>query len=405
MRRGLFGLLLVGALFAGAGMAALTSGGKAGPAGTPSATRLAVVGGSGSPSGGPSAFAPGPTSSVDATPSATPEPSVSPSPSPPVSPLTGLPVSAALASRHPIAVMVDDQFYARPQSGFNQAGVVWQAPAEGGIPRYMMIFLDGNPAAVGPVRSSRLYFVQWAAEWRAVYAHAGGSPQAMATLRKYGKGQLVYNAEDFRWEGTYFWRIKTRSSPHNLYTDGAHLRTLAKRLGAKAVTPRTAWTFGPDAPLDARPTGGRIDVAYKENSISYRYDRATNTYKRYVGGAAQVDAADKKPVAPRNVVVMLVKFGPLNDGHPQKGRLEAANIGKGTAWISTNGLTIKGTWRKANAKDPTRFYDAKGNPVTLTAGQTFIEVLDPKTCTEKFTPGKPAASAAPSASPAPSAAP
>jgi hypothetical protein len=399
MRRGLFGLLLVGALFAGAGMAALTSG-RGTPTGTPTPSQLALAGGSAAPSGGPSASATGATPAASPSPSATPEPSVPPSPSPPVSPLTGLPVSAALASRHPIAVMVDDQFYARPQSGFNQAGIVWQAPAEGGIPRYMMIFLDGNPKAVGPVRSARLYYIQWAAEWRAVYAHAGGSPQALTTLRKYGKGQLVYNAEDFRWEGTYFWRISTRSSPHNLYTDGAHLRTLGKRLGAKAVTPRTAWTFGPDAPLADRPTGGTIAVAYKENSISYKYDRATNTYRRYVGGAVQVDAADKKPVAPRNVVVMLVKFGPLNDGHPQKGRLEAANIGKGTAWISTNGVTLKGTWRKANAKDPTRFYDAKGNPVTLTAGQTFIQVLDPKTCTQKFTPGKAPASAAPTASPA-----
>ena len=87
-------------------------------------------------------------------------------------PLTGRYVGPAIAARHPIAVMVDDLSPARPQSGFSAASVVWQAPAEGGIPRYMLIFGDEVPGNVGPVRSARLYFVLWAAEWRAVYAAA-----------------------------------------------------------------------------------------------------------------------------------------------------------------------------------------------------------------------------------------
>ena len=98
--------------------------------------------------------------------------------------------------------MIDDHLDARPQSGFNAASVVWQAPAEGGIPRYMMIFQDQVPAAVGPVRSARYYYIAWAAEWRAVYAHAGGSPQALRDARTpKGHGQCVYNADEFRWGG------------------------------------------------------------------------------------------------------------------------------------------------------------------------------------------------------------
>ena len=89
-----------------------------------------------------------------------------------------------------------------------------------------------------------------------------------------------------------------------------------------------------------------------------------------------MDAASGKRVAPKNVVVMLVHFGPLNDGHPAKKRLEADLIGKGTAWIATNGRTIKGTWRKDGITKPTRFFDAAGKPVTLTVGQTFIQVLE-----------------------------
>ena len=72
---------------------------------------------------------------------------------------------------------------------------------------------------------------------------------------------------------------------------------------------------------------------------------------------------------------MLMSFAPLNDGHPDKHRLEAKVVGSGKAWISTNGRTIVGTWKKTSLTAPTQFFDAAGNPVTLTVGQTFIQVM------------------------------
>jgi hypothetical protein len=284
-------------------------------------------------------------------------------------------VAPNVAARHPIAIMIDDHPDARPQSGFNAASVVWQAPAEGGIPRYMLIFQDQIPKSVGPVRSARQYYIAWAAEWDAVYGHSGGSPQALSTLRQKGNGQLVYNADEFRWGGVYYHRTKDRFAPHNVYTTGKELRQLAKRVGAKDRPQKAAWKFGPDAALEKRPRGGQITVAYAWNKITYRYDRATNTYLRSVNGEnPQIDRATGEPVAPKNVVIMLMRFGPLNDGG-NKHRLEADYIGKGQAWIATNGRTIKGTWRKDGITKPTRFFDAKGNPVRLTVGQTFIQVM------------------------------
>jgi hypothetical protein len=232
------------------------------------------------------------------------------------------------------------------------------------------------PASVGPVRSARQYFIEWAAEWRSMYVHSGGSPQALRTLRANGLGQWVYNADEFRWGGTYLWRIRQRFAPHNVYSDAEHLRDLAVRLGADDVAMTPAWTFRPDAPRERRPLGGGISTAYPWNRISYAYDRASNTYVRSVTGASpQVDAADGRPVAPKNVVVMLVRFGRLHDGHPEKARQEAANVGTGTAWIATNGLTVKGTWSKASVTEPTLFFGPNGQPVSLTIGQTFIQVM------------------------------
>jgi hypothetical protein len=286
-------------------------------------------------------------------------------------------VKPALASRHVVAVMIDDQLLARPQSGLSRASVVWQAPAEGGIPRYMAFFQEGDPPSVGPVRSSRLYFIAWASEWRSVYVHAGGSPQALALLSSAkGRGSVVYNADEFRWGGRYLWRSNKRFAPHNVYTDGKHLRALARRVGAKPV-PNAApvWRFATDAPIEARPNGGQLVVPYLANRITYRYDRTTNSYPRTVSiEGKQVDAGTKKRIAPKNVVVMAVRFAPLNDGS-HKNRLEAQFVGTGPAWIATNGKTIKGTWKKASFKAPTRFFDRAGNPVTLTIGQTFVQVV------------------------------
>ncbi|HSL98207.1 MAG TPA: DUF3048 domain-containing protein [Candidatus Deferrimicrobiaceae bacterium] len=361
---------------------------------------IALLAGLGFPaSGGPVASAstsPGPSPSptptelpitpAPATPKPTPPPTPTPEPTPALvpAPLTGLPVSPEAAMQHPIAVMVDDHPDARPQAGFNAASVVWQAPAEGGVPRYMLIFQDQIPTDVGPIRSARQYYIEWAAELNAMYVHHGGSPQAKVTLLQKGSGQWVWNADGFRWEGSFLFRVNDRFAPHNVMTDGDLLRRLARRIGAEDGAIEPAWSFAPDAVPSRRPTDGRIVIHYgvpDYETVSYRYDAATNTYRRFVGQAGgrqrpQFDAADGLQVAPKNVVILRMAFGPLtNDKNPAKDRQEASNVGKGRAWIATNGRTIRGTWRKASPTAPTLLFDRDGNPVTLTAGQTFVQVI------------------------------
>ena len=356
----------VGAGVIAAGAAAPTPSGLAVASPSPTAAPTA------SPTAAPTASpTPSPTMSPTPTPTTTPAPTAALVPAP----LTGRMVPPEVARRHAVAVMIDDHPDARPQSGFNDASIVWQAPAEGGIPRYMLIFQDRLAPSVGPVRSARQYYIAWAAEWDAVYAHVGGSPQALQTLREKGRGQLVYNADEFRWGGVFFHRTNDRFAPHNVYTSGKELRQLASRLGAKDAKYKAAWRFAGDKHILLRPQGGTITTVYPWNTITYKYDRASNTYRRSVTGEKrQTDRGRDKPVAPKNVIVMSMSFGRLNDGS-KKNRLEAQFIGRGPAWIATNGKTIKGTWRKTSMTGPTRFFDAKGKPVTLTVGQTFIQVM------------------------------
>ena len=399
MKRAPAAILVVVVLLAGVGIGVLAAKGING---SPVASSIALV--SGSPGSSEPTTSPGESGSPSPSSSPTDSPAPTPTPAPtPIlvaDPLDGLMVSPTLAKRHVVAVMIDDQQDARPQSGLSQASIVWQAPAEGGIPRYMLLFSEGNAPAIGPVRSSRLYFIAWAAEWNAIYTHVGGSPQALALLHSaQGKGSVVYDADEFRWGGSYLWRIKQRPAPHNVYTDTKHLVALTKRLGAKPlVTYKAHWQFAPDAPIDQRPVGGTIAFSYSQNAIKYAYDRTTNTYLRTVSREGkQVDAGTKVRIAPKNVIVMTMSISPLNDGS-KKHRLEAQFIGSGVAWISTNGVTVKGKWKKASLTGATLFYGPNGKPVTLTAGQTFVNVVQIGTVVT-VKPGKPAPPPSPSPSP------
>jgi hypothetical protein len=282
-----------------------------------------------------------------------------------------------LDEQHVVGVMLADHADARPQAGLSMADVVWQAPAEGGIPRYLALFQSEMPSLVGPVRSARSYYIAWAAEWDALYVHVGGAPNALATLRSEGQGQLVYGADEFRYGGRYLYRSTDRFAPHNVFTEAERLRALATVVGAADGPLEAAWQFARPVPPAARPIGGRIDVDYPYNHVRYDYDAATNRYLRSVSGEGpEIDTANGERVAPRNVVVLLMRFEQLpGAANVRLGRLDADVVGSGRAWIATNGTTVEGTWRKAALDAPTLLFDAAGEPVDLTVGQTFVQVI------------------------------
>ena len=404
MRRVPAVILVVLSLAAGVGIGVFA--GRAVMGESPSGSAAAVA----QASAAPSADVPTPVPSGTPTPAPTETPAPTPTPVPTPAlvpdPLDGVPVEPSLAAQHVVAVMIDDLWAARPQSGLSSASQVWQAPAEGGIPRYMALFSEGDPAAVGPIRSSRLYFIAWAAEWNAVYAHVGGSPQALSLLNSsQGRGSVVWNADEFVYGPAYMWRIKTRAAPHNVYSDGSHLRSLVKAVKAPTSVDYTAhWQFAPDPSPTQLPVGGSIVVPYPENLISYAYDQSTNSYPRTVsseGKEYDVGPATKVRIAPKNVVVIYMHFGPLNDGS-HKNRLEAQFTGSGQALVFNNGGVVKATWKKASMTAPTLLYGPDGKPVTLTVGQTFVQVVPVGTAVTYKLGTPPASAAAPSPAPSPS---
>src|SRR5262249_15833287 len=130
-----------------------------------------------------------------------------------LSTLSGLPVDPAVNQRPVTGVMIENSVQARPQSGLNQAGVVFEAIAEGGITRFLALYQDTTPDNVGPIRSARPYYEQWALGFDAGYAHVGGSPEALNDIKAWG----VRDLDQFYNSGSYH-RISSREAPHNVYT-------------------------------------------------------------------------------------------------------------------------------------------------------------------------------------------
>lgn len=271
----------------------------------------------------------------------------------------------------PIGVMIENYLAARPQSGLDQAGVVYEALAEGGITRFLAIFDLHSPIKkIGPVRSARPYYIDWVAEYDALYAHAGGSAAAMSLIRQVNLRDL-----DQFFNSKYYWRDTSRkiAIEHTLFTDSI-LLARAREDKKVTVATYTPWTFKDDAAVGDRPTAEQtITVPFStfNYQVQWKYDATTNLYNRFLAGKEHV-TTDGTKLAAKNVVVISVKTQLADAEH-----LSMTTIGSGDATVFRDGLKITGTWTKDGRNTRMVFKDASGQIIPLDAGQTWIEVVPP----------------------------
>ena len=310
-----------------------------------------------------------------AAPTATP---AAPTPALAPDPATVAPSFArgALAKR-PYAVMIDNHPDAYPQAGLDHALVVFEALAEFGITRFMAVYVPGigpDAPAIGPVRSARLYYVQWAMGFGTIYAHAGGSPQGLALAQSTDK---IVNLDALhRGGGAYFGRSKKRFAPHNLFTSSADLASAAAKLKvADFNQPNVGFLFKADAPEAERPAAQALSYffLYKQDSAGWAYDRTTNSYLRLRRGKPARAAASGEQLRTRNVVVIEVKQRKL--AGDRKGRIEQDVVGSGAAKLFQDGAIHEITWQKDSPAAPLRFYTINGQEVQFNAGQIWIVAL------------------------------
>lgn len=293
-----------------------------------------------------------------------------PKPIPPVvyySPLTGSIVKTQSATTGPVTgIMIENSPDARPQSGLKNSGVVFEAIAEGGITRFMVLYQTEKPQMIGPVRSLRLYDVDWLAAFNTGIGHVGGSLYALNEIRNGNYRDL----DQFFNPGTY-WRASDRYAPHNVYTSFDNLDALNKAKGFTS-SKFTGFTRVNGKPT-AKPTATDINVtisSFLYNS-EYIYNAKTNTYARFQAGEPHMDREDGQ-ITPSVVIAMRVNESTvLQDGY----RESIDTIGKGNATIFQNGVAISATWHKTSKASQITFTDAAGKDIPLVRGQTWISAV------------------------------
>lgn len=295
-------------------------------------------------------------------------------------PLTGLPTARALATRRPLAVVIDNFFLdARPQAGLSRASVVFEAPVEGGITRLLAIYLEDDAPTVGPIRSARPYFVAWAASFHSVFVHAGGAPAALALLPKVpqiGDLEALERGSEFR-------RVKDKPAPHNLFSSTVAMRAAAQRKAIDSPLPFTFSAHKSEALLSRRGRAQSIHVDFSTPSVaspaayavSFRYLRRRDVYVRTQGGAPFVDSATNRPVSTNNVVVLFAAVTPIPSDSLQ--RVTVQTTGSGRALYFRDGHVVRGFWRKRSIGSLLVFLDSRGATVSLDRGNTWIEAVPP----------------------------
>jgi hypothetical protein len=282
------------------------------------------------------------------------------------SPLTGTPIPADQKNSPVTGIMIENSLEARPQAGLKDAGVVFEAVAEGGITRFLALYQEAQPDYVGPIRSARPYYVDWLLPFDASYAHVGGSPDAISKIRNSGVKDIdqFYNAGAYR-------RVNNRYAPHDVFSSLSDLIKLQKTKGYDKSN-FTGFTRKAEA-ASKTPTATVIDftISGPAFSVHYDYDAATNSYKRGVGGAPHTDEKTGAQLSPKVVIAMVMDQSTDADGL----HTVYNTTGTGSMYVFQDGIFTIGTWTKNDAKSQFSFVDEVGKPLNLNPGQTWISVV------------------------------
>lgn len=264
--------------------------------------------------------------------------------------------------------MVENQADARPQTGLTQADVVYEALAEGGITRFITIYLTGDAPVVGPVRSLRHYFAFLAADYGADVVHIGASPEGFAWRDAMNMGHLDEAAGD-----PGVWRIRQRPPPHNAYTDTAVDRDLLAGMGRQRNRLWGPLRFGD--PPHGEPAE-RIDLRFRPwpYRVAWQWDGESARYLREMEGAPHRDAASGEQVSVASVVIQFTDVEAIPDD--PKLRLDMNIVGgSGDLVVFSGGSQRTGHWRKDAPRSSSVWQDDQGNSLVLPQGPVWVEVM------------------------------
>ena len=280
------------------------------------------------------------------------------------------------STSRPFAVMINNVGVARPlQSGLQDAYIIYEIIVEGGITRYMALFLDQDTSRIGSIRSSRHYYLDYALENDAIYVHHGQSPQALSDFGTLGVDRIVADNSKTGWRD----KSLNVSSEHTLFTSIAKLKN---GIGNKRTTRNKDLLLNYSIePLDLKSIenskeANKVSINYSNTvTSSYEYDSSNKVYKRFVNGKEHKDYATKKQYTFKNIITYQVANYTI--AGDDKGRQNLNNIGSGSGYYISEGIAIPIKWSKSSRREQTKYYFENGEELKVNDGNTFIQ-LQPK---------------------------
>ena len=272
----------------------------------------------------------------------------------------------------PIACMIDNHSDAWPQFSISKAYTVYEIIVEGGETRLMAIFKGVTVDKIGPVRSSRHYFIDYAMENDAIYAHYGWSPQAESDIKKYS----INNLNGITESTSTFWRVKDKSAPHNAVTSTEALLKAAKSKGYKTTSDKESVLnyVTDEVNLEDGITANTVTIPHSTlQKVKFVYDETNQVYKRYARNKAQTDWDTGNAITTKNIIITFCDNYTLTDSE-NKGRQGLKNIGTFDGYYITNGKAIKIKCTKTTRDQQTKYEDLNGNEIKVNDGNTWVNI-------------------------------
>ena len=274
----------------------------------------------------------------------------------------------------PFAVMINNVSTARPlQSGLQDAYIMYEMIVEGGITRYLALFLDTNTERIGSIRSARHYYLDYARENDAIYVHHGYSPQAASDFSKLNVDRIEVSTPSTGW------RDKTLNvaSEHTLFTS---IELLKNGIGSKRTERNNDLLLNYSADeidlskIEGSIKADRVVIPYSSNTTtSYQYNADEKVYYRFVNDKEHTDYVTKKQFTFKNIITYKVRNYTLNDPEG-KGRQGIDNIGSGEGYYISNGYAAKINWKKDCRECQTVYTYSDGKEIKVNDGNTFIQI-------------------------------
>lgn len=296
-----------------------------------------------------------PVVSLSPTPSPTPTPPP-PKPKPkPVHPFTGRSTKPGRVA----IVKIDNTNAALPQSRLAQADLIYQELVESGLTRLLAVYSTKRPTGVGPVRSARETDIQLLGQFgKVTLAYSGAHTGVLRKLRKAN----VVNAHYDNARSAYD-LSRSRRRPYSTYLSVPKLFSIKRGAKARPI----GFRFGP---LASRSKAARTaTVRWSPNTTNtLRYDKNRKRWLVSLNGRPQVRVD--------NVIVQYVRVrsSRYRDVNGARSKI-SLTVGRGKALLLRDGRVVAGEWSRKKTRSGTRWLDAKGKPLLLRPGTTFILLL------------------------------